>query len=564
MRIIIAAISILLGAVALVVGIGQRTFWAPPEIATATVQTELKDAPVTVIGPGVAENQDRPVDVTIEADGEFTAALGRSADVDAWVGKAAHNTISGINSETMALDAEHANGESKVPNPKDSDLWVASESADSHLVHRWTQPADGDWSLLLAADGSKAAPTHITVSWENDASTPFSIPLIIVGALLIVFGAASLLVTGRGRGKGPQGPAATGPGSGSRSAAPATGSGSGSTALQRTAAVAAAAALVLVPAMPASAAPADSPSGSAADPTDTDQDVYAVVQESQLNRILESVSDSVSAGDKAKDAKKLDARVGGKALDLRKHNYAQRGDGVKIAAPDPVAAGPVRSAAVTTTTDWPRTLMVVTQAKDAKVPEVLVLKQDNPRANYKLVNSVTMLPGSEFPGIGVGDTSVRTLSTKDDSVAVAPETAAKDLAEYLGNSKSKKKGEFDKSPFISATHDGQAAAIKDNKNAKIKYKHRADVKSLNVLSTPNGGALVSGYLTSTMSATPKEEGGTVKLDAVSAKLAGASSTKEGVDINYAEPVVFYIPADDSKDKIRLVAGESMPLSAKLK
>lgn len=561
MRIIIAAISILLGAVALVVGIGQRTFWAPPEIATATMQTQLKDAPVTVIGPGIAENQDRPVDVTIEANGEFTAALGRSADVDAWVGKAAHNTISGINSESTALDAQHADGESKVPNPKNSDLWIASESADSHLVHRWTQPAEGDWSLLLTADGSKAAPTNITVSWENDASAPFSIPLIIVGALLLIFGAASLLV-GRGRGKDPHGPTATGPGSGSTT--PAAGSGTGSSALQRTAAVAAAAALVLVPAMPASAAGTESPSGASSDPANTDEVVYPVVQEEQLNRILGNVSDAVSAGDKAKDAKKLGSRVGGQALDLRKHNYTQRGDGVKTAAPDPVAAGPLRSSAVTTTAKWPRTIMVVTQAKEAKVPEVLVLKQDDPRANYKLINSVTMLPGSEFPGIGVGDTSVRTLSTHDDSVAVEPETAAKDLAEYLGNSKSSKKGEFDKSPFISATHDGQAAAVKDNKNAKIKYKHQADVKSLNVLSTPNGGALVSGYLTSTMSATPKEEGGTVKLDSVSAKLAGASSTKEGVDINYAEPVVFYIPADDSKDKIRLVAGESVPLSAKLK
>ncbi|WP_417233996.1 hypothetical protein [Arthrobacter sp.] len=561
MRIIIAAISILLGAVALVVGIGQRTFWAPPEIATATVQTGLKDAPVTVIGPGIAANQDRPVDVTIEADGQFTAALGRTADVDAWVGKAAHNTISGINTEAMTLDAQHDNGEAKVPNPKNSDLWVASESADSHLVHRWTEPAEGDWSLLLAADGTKAAPTEITVSWENDASTPFSIPLIIVGALLVVFGVASLLVAGRGRGKGPRNPATTGPESG---AAGGSGSGTGSTALQRTAAVVAAAALVLVPAVPASAAPATTPSDASNDPTNADQGVYAVVQENQLNRILESVSDTVAAGDKAKDAKKLDSRVAGKALSLRKTNYTQRGDGVKTAAPGVVAAGPVRSAAVTTTTTWPRTLMVVTQAKDAKFPEVLVLKQDNPRANYKLINSVTMLPGSEFPGIGVGDTSVRTLDVTDDSVAVAPESAAKDLADYLGNAKSKKKGEFAESPFISATHDEQAAAVKDNKNAKISYKHRADLKSLNVLSTPNGGALVSGYLTSTMSATPKEEGGTIKLDSVSAKLAGATSTRKGVDITYAEPVVFYIPADDSKDKIRLIAGESMPLSAKLK
>jgi len=563
-RIIIAAISILLGALALVVGIGQRTFWAPPEIATATVQTQLEDAPVTVVGPAIATDQNRPVDVTIEADGEFTAALGRSADVDAWVGKAAHNTISGIDSETMALTAQHVDGEAKVPNPKGSDLWVASESADSHLVHRWTEPADGDWSLLLAADGTKAAPTQITVSWENDASAPFSIPLIIVGALLVVFGIASLLVAGR-KPRDPQPSASTGAGTGP--GIPAGGPGPGSTALKRTAAVLAAAALVLVPAVPASATPAGSPSGSAsaADPADTEGNAYPVVQQDQLNRILESVADTVAAGDKAKDAKKLTSRVGGRALALRKVNYSQRSDDVKVPAPDPVVAAPLRSAAVTTSTDWPRTLMVVTGEQESKRnPQVLVLKQEDPRANYHLVNAVSMLSGSEFPGIAVGDTSIRTLGAKDDSVSVAPLTAARDLAGYLGNPKSKKKDEFAKSPFITSTHDEQAALVKANKDAKIRYKRELDEKSLHVLSTPNGGALVSAYLTSTMSATPKEEGGTVKLDDASAKLAGGSSSRKGVDIKYAEPVVFYIPADGSKDKVRLIAAESMLLSAKLK
>lgn len=564
MRIIIAAISILLGALALVVGIGQRTFWAPPEIATATVQTQLKDAPVTVIGPGIATDQNRPVDVTIEADGGFTAALGRSGDVDAWVGKAAHNTISGIDSETMALTADHVDGEAKVPNPRGSDLWVASQSADSHLVHRWTEPADGDWSLLLAADGTKPAPTHVTVSWENDVSAPFSIPLIIVGALLVVFGVASLLVAGR-KPRDPQPAATTGAGTGPGT--PSGGPGSGSPVLKRSAAVLAATALVLAPAVPASAAPADSPSGSApvSDPADTEANAYPVVQPDQLDRILESVADTVAAGDKAKDAKKLTSRVGDRALALRKINYSQRGDDVKVPAPDPVAAAPLRSAAVTTSTDWPRTLMVVTGEQQSKRnPQVLVLRQENPRANYELVNAVTMLSGSEFPGIAVGDTSIRSLGATDESVSVAPLTAARDLAEFLGNPKSKKKDEFATSPFITSTHDEQAALVKENKDAKITYKRGVDGKSLHVLSTPNGGALVSGYMTSTMTATPKEEGGTVKLDDASAKLAGGTSSRKGVEIKYAEPVVFYIPADDSKDKVRLIAAESILLSAKLK
>ncbi|MDN6330995.1 MAG: hypothetical protein L0J58_00405, partial [Micrococcaceae bacterium] len=474
-----------------------------------------------------------------------------------------HHPMSGSVAHQMPLPAPNSMGAAKVPNPKNSDLWVASESADSHMVHRWTAPDEGDWSLLLATDGTKAAPTDITVSWENDATAPFSIPLIIVGSLLILFGLASVLVGRGGRGKGPEASAPTGGGS----TTPAAGSGSGASTLQRTATVVAAAALVLVPALPASAATGSATASPSASSTEQDQDgddVHAVLQEDQLDRILESVADTVSSGDKAQDAKKLKSRVGGDALSLRKTNYSQRNDGLKIPAPGTVAAAPVRSAAVTTTTKWPRTSMIVTQAKDAKIPRVLVLKQEDPRANYKLINEVSMLPGSEFPGLAVGDTSVRTLDNKDDSVKTAPATAAKDLAAYLSDSKSKKKGQFAESAFISATHEGQAKEIKDNKNAKIKYEHKVDQKSLEVLSTPNGGALVSGLLNSTMTATPKEEGGTVKLDDASAKLADAKSTKKGVVTKSAEPVVFYIPGADSKDKIRLIAGEIVLQSAKVK
>jgi hypothetical protein len=289
-----------------------------------------------------------------------------------------------------------------------------------------------------------------------------------------------------------------------------------------------------------------------------------VVLPEQLNRILGHVSSTVSKADAAKNARLLTGRVAGTELQLRKENYRQRADGMKVAAPAGVAAKPVLSAAVTTTVEWPRTHMVVTKAKKAKVPQVLVLRQDSPRANYKLVSSVSMLPGSEFPGIAVGDTSIKTLAADADSLSSKPLAAAKDLAAYLSDPKSKKKTGFASSVFIKETHAGQAEAIKNNKDARITFKRSVDGKSLQVLSTPNGGAMVSAQLTSRMSAAPKEDGGTVKLDADTAKLANAKSTKKGVDITYTEPVVFYIPAEGSKDKISLVAGDVVLTAAKLK
>lgn len=567
MRILLAVLAILLGAAALLVGIGQRTFWAPPETAMATLAAPLADAPLTVIEPGVAGVHPDAVDITIDGDGEFVAALGRSSDVDAWVGKAAHNTITGVDTVNDVLFAEHTDGEPKVPNPENSDLWVDSETADGQLLHKWTEPAQGDWSLLLAADGTEPAPTSITVSWPNDASTPFAIPLIIAGSLLLVLGLALSVVSGRGRGgsgtaaaKSPEAPRAD------------RGDAAPPGVAKRGIVVALAAVLAVAPATPALAAgPAPLPQSASPsesemtsdEPVDGENAVPAVLLDVQLERILASVAETVAEADSARDAKKLESRATGQAQLLRKANYGQRAKGLKVAAPAAVAEGPVLSAAVTTSTEWPRTVTAVTKAKKASVPQVLTLTQADARANYKLVSSVSMLPGSEFPGIAVGDPSVKTLGADAKDLVLTPKAAAAQLAQYLSNPKAKSKASFAESVFITATHKGQNDVAKANKDASIKYSRKVNESRTTAVSTPDGGAIVTAYLTSTMTAQPKEDGGTVKLDDLSAKLAGAPTTKERVDIAYAEPVVFYIPASGSKDKVSLIAGDVVLISAKV-
>ena len=70
----------------------------------------------------------------------------------------AHNTVSGVSEDGKALQLTHADGEATAPSPAGSDLWVSTENASGELKYNWTPPADGDWSLLLATDGTKPAP----------------------------------------------------------------------------------------------------------------------------------------------------------------------------------------------------------------------------------------------------------------------------------------------------------------------------------------------------------------------------------------------------------------------
>ncbi len=98
------------------------------------------------------------VTINVKGEGSFMLAAGRPDDVDAWVGKTAHNTVSGVSEDGKALQLTHADGEATAPSPAGSDLWVTTENASGELKYTWTPPADGDWSLLLADGRHQAGP----------------------------------------------------------------------------------------------------------------------------------------------------------------------------------------------------------------------------------------------------------------------------------------------------------------------------------------------------------------------------------------------------------------------
>src|SRR6476661_5788302 len=185
-----AVALVLLGLLTLLAGIGQKTVWAPPATVTAVAPAGASAAPLTVIDEKLRTLHGGTVKITVKGEGNFLLASGRPDDVNAWVGKTAHNTISGVSEDRKSLTVEHADGEATAPSPAGSDLWVTTENANGELDYSWTPPADGDWSLLLATDGTKAAPSEISMTFPNDTSTPWAIPLMVIGGLLVVGGVA--------------------------------------------------------------------------------------------------------------------------------------------------------------------------------------------------------------------------------------------------------------------------------------------------------------------------------------------------------------------------------------
>jgi hypothetical protein len=213
-----AVALVLLGLLTLLAGIGQKTIWAPPETITATAPVGTA-APLTVFNEKLRTLHPGTVKINVKGEGSFMLAAGRPDDVDAWVAKTAHNTVAGVSDDGKSLKLTHTDGDATAPSPAGSDLWASTENANGEMNYSWNAPADGDWSLLLATDGTKPAPSSITMTFPNDTSTPWAIPLMVLGGLLIIAGGALLVLK----------PKSGNPESGNRS----SGTGSGGTSFAR-------------------------------------------------------------------------------------------------------------------------------------------------------------------------------------------------------------------------------------------------------------------------------------------------------------------------------------------
>ena len=571
-----AVALVLLGLLTLLAGIGQKTFWAPAETVTATASAG-EAAPLTVIDQKLRTLEGGTVSIKVKGEGSFLLAAGRPDDVDAWVGKTAHNTVTGISDDKKSLQVKHTDGEASAPSPAGSDLWVSTENASGELDYTWSAPADGDWSLLLAADGKKPAPSSVSMTFPNDTSMPWAVPLMVLGGLLVLAGGALLVLKPKG-GASPDGGSSDAGSSSSGSAGKASDklgspfarrarakaaakAGERSSSARLSVVVAATTAAVLAggaaaaqastPSAPASTSAAPTTSASAA----PEAGGTPVVLDAQFRRILEQVASATDAGDAAKDAKKLAARVAGTELEVRTQNYKIRSRVASYDARMPVRSTKLLTTVVTDKREWPRSILAVTQGEGNVVPQLLTLVQKSPRENYKLVGTSPLQPGTTFPAIVRGGTESLAAGDKSGLLYSGQEALA-GLADRLTKSNSTFKSklvEGESSPYIADTLSYQADIVKDGVDGKFAFTHKVVPENTVVFRTEDGGALVLGRLTFNFDGTPKAEGDKLSIGNDAAVLAGGKETTTGMVLKFAESVAVYVPPADSKDPMKLVA-----------
>lgn len=593
----IAIALAVLGLLLLALGIGQRTVWLPPETVTASLPASQQSAPVTVIDASVRTLRGGPVTVNIKSAGKIALAQGRSDDVDAWVGKAAHLTVDGADAGFKSLTSKHADGEAKVPNPAGSDLWVAEESGNGQLSYQWQPPADGDWSLLLASDGTAPAPTDITVTAPNDNSTPTAVPLMVLGAILLVIGVLMLIFRPKKRRGGIGGPSRRAAVAPSKRATPRGGSGRAFFAplsplafgrrsrlaaaltvalagLAVLGAVAPAANATTSPAPGASSAPASTPPGSPASgpasnpasgpPSSAAPSAPAapVLLENQFTRILDAVTNTVTTGDAAKDAKQLTSRVDGSALEIRTGNYQVRSQVASYPEITPVASK-LLTKVISTDRSWPRAVMAVTQGDKNPVPQLLTLVQASARENYKLTSATPLLPGQTFPNVEKSGSATVAADSKDD-LQLSPHEALAALGDRLTKKDSQWKDKISDSPYISDVSSYQDEIVKASPDGSFTFAHTLVANSSHAFKTADGGSIVVGNLAFTVDGTPKTTGAKLNVADDAAVFSGGKETSTGMQLNFGEPVVLYVPANGSKNPMTLLAATRGLTGAKFK
>lgn len=237
-RLIEAGIG-LLGLVVIALAVASATLWRADDVLVARATAT---AGLVVTDPGVLELGGDPVTVRaqVPAGGHVVLAVGRDTDVNGWVGNDPHQRVSGLSSwRTLRLAAPGSSGApspagsssasaspagsaaasspsataaadasaapaasasaapglvaSRAADPSGSDMWVAQATGTGSAQLTW-HAQDGRWSLLvagIAADGSAVNPT-LEMSWPRVVSSPWLVPGLVVGGLLLLAGAGLL------------------------------------------------------------------------------------------------------------------------------------------------------------------------------------------------------------------------------------------------------------------------------------------------------------------------------------------------------------------------------------
>jgi hypothetical protein len=442
-----------------------------------------------------------------------------------------------------------------------------------------------DVSVIVASDGTKAAPTNVRVTWPVDSSTPWAFPLIIAGLVLLVIGIALYLwgLWAHRRARGPR--RKSGPKMPKLPKAPkykptamieSTPRGRRSSRRARVMLPAALIGAIALSGCTAGTDAATTPTKTATPLTteapDAKDQLPPAVTVPQLERIVKRISESAADADAKASPDLAKARFVGPALQLREANYAIRAKKADEPALPAIPPSPIVLSLPQATDAWPRTVAaVIDSPKDAKgnaqAPIALTMVQKSPRDNYQVQYAVSLEPKAKVPNLAPASIGAAVVPPDSKLLALPPEKVAAAYGDILMNG--------DQSQYAKL-FSAEGDTLRSQVGAEWKAKQKAAVPataSLTFTSQPgtsgdiamatnDSGAIVWTDLQESQVLKVVEAGAEVSAGATAAALSGVASSKTGIQSDFGYQLAFYVPPAGSDGKITLLGFAQGMVSAK--
>ncbi len=536
--------------------------------------------------------------------GELTARVVDPTESDASDGQDTDDADEAPATDSPATDVpatETPSADAAAPvSPAGSDLWLDELSEEGTLTTTVDVPAGV--SMLVASGSDDPVPDEVAITWPLDNSTPWFGPLLTGGAIAFLVGFA-LMISGIIHHRRSRGPRRNLPKGGPRRArrtraqptpvvedTPAAGERGGATGESRSAGRRALiAGVVLVPALsltacsaeywptfeqaPATTAPATVPATVAPEEADADAEAGSDAEEAesvepavtvpQMELIMRKLSDSAAAADEARDPALAAERFTGPALTAREANYAIRG-----VLPEHPAATAIPAAPLEITLPqqskagiWPRTVLTIVKNGDdpTVAPSSLVLVQQSPRDNFKILYAMSLVPDADPPEVAPASIGAPLVSPQSKLLVLAPDQVAAAYADVLIQGTASQYAElFETEGDVLLQQLGPEGQTATNETlpatADATYTTQAGSSPPIALATNDSGAMVSVSVTQTEKVTPND-GGTLGFG--DGQPGGALSgftgkSAKGVQREIGIQVLFYVPAVGSDEKIRVL------------
>ena len=562
MRLLSAILILLVAIISLSLGIALRTVWAGPDSVVRSVQIDHTAPAVLVPGETLTAFPGRQTITVVDESGSTEAGVvvvyGRASDVIAWMRPARFTEVL-VNADSGEMYAvPRAGAESRVPNPIGSDLWLEQYRETDAVSISLT--ADSDISVAIFADGDRAAPGKVQISWPLDNVSPFAGLLIAFGLIVMAIGFVLLLlaVTDVRNRRGPRRRTSVAP----KRRAP--------TKRQfspiRSARSRRMSQVIVPPALIAVVLAGCTPPADPEEPVTDEQTSapetpvpYPAVTEAQFERILERVTNQLTLADQALDDELLEPRVDEPTLGHRESQYDLRRWDDELGQILRVSSEPIRLLVPQQTNQWPRTVMAVVQ----NGPEIdaatvaVVLRQETPRENYRLSYATLLAPNVVLPAMPAPELGAPRIARDSKLIEPSPENTVLLYADLLREGD----GSGGARLFDVLTDDlyqlvGPSGRSLRQESFGSDLVLETDIVLTDdpvvALATADNGALVFGTLGEVETVRPVEDGATINATPSVRALTGLPSSETGFVARYEMQIVWYVPPIGSEERARVV------------